>query len=139
MELSAKLYEEMAKRAKHFFRISSYDVATGRYDIALFHIEQAVQLALKAYLFRVFGDFPKTHSVKELIDLSESECSKGFQRTNGTSSTFWKMHTLAEDILFADMEKRSTERLKNLLKVYSNAQVYRISEENKKGFRGESG
>ncbi|MCC6028471.1 MAG: HEPN domain-containing protein [Archaeoglobus sp.] len=76
MELSAKLYEEMAKRAKHFLRISSYDVATGRYDIALFHIEQAVQLALKAYLFRVFGDFPKTHSVKELIDLSENECLK---------------------------------------------------------------
>ncbi len=74
--LSIRLYEEMISRAKHFFNISSYDVSLGRHDIALFHLEQAVQLALKAYLLKVFGDFPKTHSIKDLIDLSENECLK---------------------------------------------------------------
>jgi len=74
--LSIRLYEEMVSRAKHFFNISSYDVSLGRYDIALFHLEQTVQLILKAYLLKVFGDFPKTHSIKDLIDLSENECLK---------------------------------------------------------------
>jgi len=74
--LSIRLYEEMISRAKHFFNISSYDVSLGRYDIALFHLEQAVQLALKAYLLKVFGDFPRTHSIKDLIDISENDCLK---------------------------------------------------------------
>ncbi len=74
--MSIRLYEEMVSRAKHFFNISSYDVSLGRYDIALFHLEQTVQLILKAYLLKVFGDFPKTHSIKDLIDLSENECLK---------------------------------------------------------------
>jgi HEPN domain-containing protein len=71
-----RLYEEMVSRAKHFFKVSDYDVSLGRYDIALFHLEQAVQLSLKAYLLKVFGDFPRTHSIKDLIDLSENECFK---------------------------------------------------------------
>ena len=76
IKLSIRLYEEMVSRAKHFFNISSYDVSLGRYDIALFHLEQAVQLILKVYLLKVFGDFPKTYSIKDLIDLSENECLK---------------------------------------------------------------
>ena len=76
IKLSIRLYEEMVSRAKHFFNISSYDVSLGRYDIALFNLEQAVRLILKAYLLKVFGDFPKTYSIKDLIDLSENECLK---------------------------------------------------------------
>jgi len=75
-ELSIRLYEEMVARAKHFLNVSEYDVSAGRYDIALFHLEQSVQLALKAYLLKVFGDFPKIHSLKDLIDLSENNCLK---------------------------------------------------------------
>jgi len=74
--LSIRLYEEMVARAKHFLNVSEYDVSAGRYDIALFHLEQSVQLALKAYLLKVFGDFPKIHSLKDLIDLSENNCLK---------------------------------------------------------------
>jgi HEPN domain-containing protein len=71
-----RLYEEMVSRVKHFFKISDYDRSLGRYDIALFHLEQAVQLSLRAYLLKVFGDFPKTYSIKDLIDLSENEYIK---------------------------------------------------------------
>jgi len=74
--LSIRLYEEMVARAKHFLNVSEYDVSAGRYDIALFHLEQSVQLALKAYLLKAFGDFPKIHSLKDLIDLSENNCLK---------------------------------------------------------------
>jgi len=74
--LSVKLYEEIAKRAKHFFDISKHDVSANRYDIALFHLEQATQLALKAYLLKTFGDFPRTYSLMDLIELSENSCLK---------------------------------------------------------------
>jgi len=60
--LSARLYRELVARAKHFYKISGYDVREGRYDIALFHLEQAAQLAIKAYLLRGVGDFPRVHS-----------------------------------------------------------------------------
>lgn len=62
------------ERAKHFYRISSYDISAGRYEIALFHLEQAVQLALKAYLLKTLADLPKVHSLKELVELCENEC-----------------------------------------------------------------
>lgn len=76
VKLSARLYEDMVARAKHFLNVSGYDVSAGRYDIALFHLEQSVQIALKAYLLKTFGDFPKVHSLKDLIDLSENNCLK---------------------------------------------------------------
>lgn len=74
--MSFKLYEEMMERAKHFFRVSDYDISMSRYDLALFHLEQASQLALKAYLFKTLGDFPRTHSIRELVDVSDNECLK---------------------------------------------------------------
>lgn len=71
---SIRLYDEMIKRAMHFFRISGYDVSMGGYDIALFHLKQAAQLALKAYLLKAYGDFPKVHLIRDLIEVSGDEC-----------------------------------------------------------------
>ena len=48
--LSGRLYRELIERARHFHRVSSFDVEQGRYDIALFHLEQAAQLSIKAYM-----------------------------------------------------------------------------------------
>ncbi|MDI9619595.1 MAG: HEPN domain-containing protein [Candidatus Nezhaarchaeota archaeon] len=71
--MSLRVYLEMIEKAKHFYRVSEYDVSMGRFDIALFHLEQAVQLALKASLFKSIGDFPRTHSIWELIEVSNDE------------------------------------------------------------------
>jgi HEPN domain-containing protein len=74
VSLSITLYREMIERAKHLYRISVNDIAAGRYEIALFHLEQAVQLSLKAYLLKTIGDFPRTHSIKGLVELTEDNC-----------------------------------------------------------------
>lgn len=66
----------MIERARHFYRVSEYDVSSSRYDIALFHLEQAVQLAVKAYLLKAVGDFPRTHSLRDLIEITENQCLK---------------------------------------------------------------
>ena len=38
-----------------------------RYDLAVFLAEQALQLYLKAQLLRVLGDYPRMHSVRQLL------------------------------------------------------------------------
>ena len=40
--MSARLYRELVARARHFLRVNGFDVGEKRYDIALFHLEQAV-------------------------------------------------------------------------------------------------
>lgn len=89
--LSIRLYNEMVERAKHFYRISDNDASIGRYDIALFHLGQAVQLALKAYLLRTIGDFPRTHSIKDLVELSGNGCLKNL------SNEKWYIIDILED------------------------------------------
>jgi len=41
--------------------------AKQRYDLAVFLAEQALQLYLKAQLLRVLGDYPRTHSIRQLL------------------------------------------------------------------------
>jgi Uncharacterized conserved protein related to C-terminal domain of eukaryotic chaperone, SACSIN len=78
--MSIDLYNELAKRAKYFFKISRNDAINNRYDIALFHLEQALQLGIKAYLLKEKGDFPRIHDLSELINLTNCECLITLQR-----------------------------------------------------------
>ena len=89
--MSLRLYRELVARAKHFLRVSEFDVREGRYDIALFHLEQAVQPAVKAYLLRELGDFPRTHSLHDLIEVSGSDC---LQRL---AEEYWYVVDILED------------------------------------------
>ncbi|MBB5254767.1 HEPN domain-containing protein [Sulfurisphaera ohwakuensis] len=74
--MSVDLYEILKERSKYFYKESMNDSKNKRYDIALFHLEQALQLGLKAYLLKNKGDFPRTHSLRDLIDLTDNECLK---------------------------------------------------------------
>lgn len=46
----------------------------GRYDIALFHLEQAAQPAVKTYLLKELGDFPRIHGLRDLARMSGNKC-----------------------------------------------------------------
>ncbi|WP_188595929.1 HEPN domain-containing protein [Thermocladium modestius] len=74
--MSGELYREMVDRARHFLKISDIDAGEDRFDISLFHLEQSMQLSLKAYLLREKGDFPRTHGLHDLIELSGNDCVK---------------------------------------------------------------
>jgi len=89
--LSIRLHEELVARAKHFLKVSGFDVSEGRYDIALFHLDQAAQLVVKAYLFKIFGDFPRVHSLRDLIEVSDSICLKRL------ADEFWYVIDILED------------------------------------------
>ena len=72
--MGLRLYQELVARAKHFLKTSGFDAGEERYDIALFHLEQAARLAVKVYLLRELGDFPKIHGLRDLARMSGNEC-----------------------------------------------------------------
>lgn len=63
--------EILLRRAESFIKDALEDLKRGDYDLAMFHIEQASQLVVKAKLLDLTGYFEKTHSLRKLIrDLS---------------------------------------------------------------------
>ena len=59
----------LLKRSMKFEKNATWNIEQGDYDLAIFHIEQALQLMVKAKLLELVGDFPKTHNVITLIEL----------------------------------------------------------------------
>ena len=62
-------------RADAFLDTAIYNFEKGRYDLAAFNIEQAVQLYVKTKLLELLGEFPRTHSLVTLL----RELSKVFK------------------------------------------------------------
>jgi len=53
-------------------RDAKFDYENHDYDLAMFHIEQAVQLMVKAKLLEIKGYYGRTHAIRRLIlELSE--------------------------------------------------------------------
>ncbi|MCD5396399.1 MAG: HEPN domain-containing protein [Candidatus Pacebacteria bacterium] len=57
----------LKKRAQDFSRDAQLAIKEKRWNSAAFHLEQACKFYLKYYLFLKWRDFPKTHSLKELL------------------------------------------------------------------------
>jgi len=62
-------------RADAFLDTAIYNFEKGRYDLAAFNIEQAIQLYIKTKLLELLGEFPRTHSLVTLL----RELSKVFK------------------------------------------------------------
>ncbi|RLI84726.1 MAG: DNA-binding protein [Archaeoglobales archaeon] len=63
--------EILLKRAEGFVKDALEDLKRDDYDLAMFHVEQACQLIVKAKLLDLTGYFEKTHSLRKLLgDLS---------------------------------------------------------------------
>lgn len=57
----------LKERAEDFLRDAKFAISEKRWNSAAFHLEQACQLYLKYFLFKKLSDFPKTHSLRELL------------------------------------------------------------------------
>ncbi len=62
--------ETLKRRAERFLVDAEADLESGEYDIALFHVEQAVQLFLKARILSFGVEFPKTHEISTLVKIA---------------------------------------------------------------------
>ena len=60
--------ENLLKTSKFFEDNARFDVSKERYAMAMFHLEQALQLLLKAFLLNTLGTFKKTHDLHVLFD-----------------------------------------------------------------------
>ncbi len=58
----------LEKKAQAFLEDAKYDIKTKKWFLAAFHLEQVCQLYLRYYLFKKLGDFPKIHSLHELLE-----------------------------------------------------------------------
>ncbi len=60
------------KRAEKFRKNAEFNFDNGDYDLAMFHIEQAMQLLVKAKMLDLKGYFERTQSLRKLLgDLKE--------------------------------------------------------------------
>ena len=57
------------KRAENFLKGAKERFIDGDWDLTCFMAEQSAQLYLKAIILEQTGDFPKTHSIRELFGL----------------------------------------------------------------------
>jgi len=72
-----KEVEILLKRAEGFLKDALEDLKRGDYDLAMFHIEQACQLMLKAKILEIAGYYERTHSLRKLL----SDLSTVFKKT----------------------------------------------------------
>jgi HEPN domain-containing protein len=62
-------YEALLKRSDGFLETALMQARAGMYDLAVFSLEQSLQLFLEATLLRVGSDYPRTHSIRRLLEL----------------------------------------------------------------------
>jgi len=63
--------KNLLRRAERFIETAEYQLSRGFYDLAVFSLEQALQLFLKAKLLANGVDYPRTHSVRALLEALE--------------------------------------------------------------------
>jgi HEPN domain-containing protein len=61
--------EHLLRRSKQFLETAEYQISKGFYDLAVFSLEQALQLFLKSKMLASGADYPRTHSVRALLEI----------------------------------------------------------------------
>lgn len=65
--MSGEYYRLLWYRAERFLVRALRDYSEGDYDGACFNAEEAIQLAVKAILYKYFGEVPRIHGSKVLL------------------------------------------------------------------------
>lgn len=79
----------LIRRSKSFLKSAELKIQWGDYDLALFDLEQAFQLYLKAVLIELFGIRSRVHGVLEHLGMLRKEvASAGFEKLSSELSDF---------------------------------------------------
>ena len=62
-------YRVLIERSRRFLISSEMQAEKGFYDLAIFSLEQALQLFLKAMLIKNGVDYPRIHGVRRLLNI----------------------------------------------------------------------
>lgn len=66
----SELRDEWVRKAEEDAAVAEWASGAGHYDAACFHAQQAVEKCLKALLVAQGRDFPKSHALRPLFDLT---------------------------------------------------------------------
>ncbi len=61
--------EYLLERSKEFLQTAKYQREKGFYGLAVLSLEQALQLSLKSKMLKSGVDYPRTHSVRTLLEM----------------------------------------------------------------------
>ena len=61
--------EEVEYLLRRFYETAVMQISRGFHDLAVFSLEQSLQLFLKASLLKLGVDFPRTYSVRRLLEI----------------------------------------------------------------------
>jgi len=70
-------HEYLVERSRRFFETALMQIERGFYDLAAFSLEQSLQLFLRACLLKLGVDYPRTHSVRRLLELIAEVSGRG--------------------------------------------------------------
>lgn len=59
----------LLERSKEFLETAKYQINKGFYGLSVFSLEQALQLFLKSKMLASGVDYPRTHSVRALLEM----------------------------------------------------------------------
>ena len=81
--LMSKQEEEksLLRRSERFITTAKFQLSRGFYDLAAFSLEQALQLFLKAKLLSCGVDYPRTHSIRALLEMLQEVSSEEKRHT----------------------------------------------------------
>jgi HEPN domain-containing protein len=106
----------MKRRASVFYEVAQHLFNSGEYDIAAFNAEQATQLYCKAALLERTGDFPRSHSIVDLINrlgevTSSTTSARDFLKKNHESLKLLELAYLSSRYLPVRFGADDTEKL----------------------------
>jgi HEPN domain-containing protein len=67
--LSKEVAESLRKRAREYIETYEFHLSHAIYALAVFDLEQALQLSVKASLLEEGVAYPRTHSIRRLLEL----------------------------------------------------------------------
>ena len=82
-------YEHLLRRSREFYETAILQLEKGFYDLAAFSLEQSLQLFLKAKVLERGVDYPRTHSIRRLLEILSEVVER--EISNVLRGTLWSL------------------------------------------------
>ncbi|MEM1627189.1 MAG: HEPN domain-containing protein [Sulfolobaceae archaeon] len=116
--------EFLKNNALDFLNYARLLLRDGRYNLALFSLEQALQLGLKYYISKLTGSFPKMHDVvellKKIIELTGNKKLKEILNAEISTLDLLKQAYIASRYLPTSYDKEAVEKALNVVEAILN-------------------
>lgn len=111
MKEEIKFYIE---RANKFIKNAKFNYENKDYDLAMFHIEQAMQLLIKAKIMDLKGYFERTHNLRKLLanlkDIEKREEIEEFLKNYKTEIRNLERAYITSRYFFEEFFKEEVEK-----------------------------